>query len=129
MAVDPLQKESPDISPLWGKVGNVKATMRSGFGVTLALRGLRDLAIRAAQSPKRPSMKALLCTHYGTPDDLELADIADPEAGPDEAVVNIRAAALNFFDTLIIAGKYQFKPAPPFSPARRILRRNREHRR
>lgn len=34
MAVDPLQKESPDISPLWGKVGNVKATMRSGFGVT-----------------------------------------------------------------------------------------------
>jgi NADPH2:quinone reductase len=32
-------------------------------------------------------------------------------------VVAIKAAALNFFDTLIIAGKYQFKPAPPFSPA------------
>src|SRR6478736_3796969 len=62
-------------------------------------------------------MKALLCTRYGTPDDLEFADIADPKAGPGEAVVRIRAAALNFFDTLIIAGKYQFKPAPPFSPA------------
>jgi NADPH2:quinone reductase len=62
-------------------------------------------------------MKALLCTRYGSPDDLELADIADPKAGPGEAVVNIRAAGLNFFDTLIIAGKYQFKPAPPFSPA------------
>ena len=31
--------------------------------------------------------------------------------------MTIAAAALNFFDTLIIAGKYQFKPAMPFSPA------------
>jgi NADPH2:quinone reductase len=62
-------------------------------------------------------MKALLCTRYGTPDDLELANIAEPKAGSDEAVVRIHAAALNFFDTLIIAGKYQYKPAPPFSPA------------
>lgn len=61
-------------------------------------------------------MKALLCTRYGTPDDLELADIADPTPGPGEAVVRIAAAALNFFDTLIIAGKYQHKPAFPFSP-------------
>lgn len=62
-------------------------------------------------------MKALLCTRYGTPDDLELAEIADPVAGVGEAVVRIEAAALNFFDTLIIAGKYQTKPAMPFSPA------------
>jgi len=62
-------------------------------------------------------MKALLCTRYGTPDDLEIADIAVPEPGAGEALVKIEAAALNFFDTLIIAGKYQFKPAPPFSPA------------
>jgi NADPH2:quinone reductase len=61
-------------------------------------------------------MKALLCSRYGTPDDLELADIADPEPKPGEAVVRIEAAALNFFDTLIIAGKYQTKPAMPFSP-------------
>lgn len=61
-------------------------------------------------------MKALLCTRYGTPDDLELADIAEPTPGPGEAVVHIKAAALNFFDTLIIAGKYQHKPAFPFSP-------------
>ena len=62
-------------------------------------------------------MKALLCTRYGTPDDLELADIADPVPGPGEAVVRVKAAALNFFDTLIIAGKYQHKPPFPFSPA------------
>jgi NADPH2:quinone reductase len=62
-------------------------------------------------------MKALLCTRYGTPDDLELADIADPRPAPGEAVVRVAAAALNFFDTLIIAGKYQYKPEMPFSPA------------
>ncbi|MGO9399587.1 MAG: NADPH:quinone oxidoreductase family protein [Xanthobacteraceae bacterium] len=62
-------------------------------------------------------MKAILCTHFGTPDELELADIPEPKAGPGEAVVRIKAAALNFFDLLIIAGKYQYKPPFPFSPA------------
>ena len=62
-------------------------------------------------------MKALLCTHYGPADELTLADIPEPIAGPGEAVVCVKAAALNFFDTLIIAGKYQHKPSFPFSPA------------
>ena len=55
-------------------------------------------------------MKALICTRYGTPDDLEIADIADPAPAPGEVVIRVEAAALNFFDTLIIAGKYQTKP-------------------
>jgi len=62
-------------------------------------------------------MKAVLCTHFGTADELELADIAEPQAGPGKAVVRVKAAALNFFDTLLIAGKYQYKPPFPFSPA------------
>jgi NADPH2:quinone reductase len=62
-------------------------------------------------------MKAVLCTHFGTPEELELADIPEPHAGPGDAVVRIKAAALNFFDTLIVAGKYQQKPPFPFSPA------------
>src|ERR1700732_676996 len=62
-------------------------------------------------------MKAILCTRFGGPDDLELGDIPDPVAGSGEVVVAVKAAALNFFDTLIIAGKYQHKPPFPFSPA------------
>jgi NADPH:quinone reductase len=62
-------------------------------------------------------MKAILCTRYCTPDELELADIPQPTAGPGEALVRVKAAALNFFDLLIIAGKYQVKPPFPFSPA------------
>ena len=61
-------------------------------------------------------MKALLCTRPGTPGDLSVADLPNPVAGPGEAVVRVAAAALNFFDLLIIAGKYQYKPAYPFSP-------------
>lgn len=62
-------------------------------------------------------MKALLCTQYGTPDELTLADLPDPVPAAGEAVVRIKASALNFFDTLIIQGKYQTKPAFPFSPS------------
>ena len=62
-------------------------------------------------------MKAILCTHFGGPDDLTFGDIPDPVPGEREVVVAIKAAALNFFDTLIIAGKYQTKPALPFSPS------------
>jgi hypothetical protein len=52
-------------------------------------------------------VKAILCTRLGGPDDLVLADLAVPIAGAGEAVVNIKAVGLNFYDTLIIAGKYQ----------------------
>ncbi|SFK94785.1 NADPH:quinone oxidoreductase family protein [Methylorubrum salsuginis] len=61
-------------------------------------------------------MKALLCTRLGGPEDLSLEDVADPVPEPGEALVRVSVAALNFFDTLIIAGKYQVKPELPFSP-------------
>lgn len=61
-------------------------------------------------------MKALLCTKLGGPEDLAIVEVADPVAAPGEVVVRVTLAALNFFDTLIIAGRYQVKPDLPFSP-------------
>jgi len=61
-------------------------------------------------------MKAVLCTRLGSPDGIAITDIADPIAAAGEAVVRVKAVALNFFDTLITAGKYQIKPELPFSP-------------
>jgi len=61
-------------------------------------------------------MKAVLCTRAGGPDDLEICDVVDPIAASGEVVVRIASVGLNFFDTLIIAGKYQYKPTFPFSP-------------
>lgn len=62
-------------------------------------------------------MKAILCSHYGAADDLELRDLPEPQPGEGEVVVKVAAAALNFFDNLLIAGRYQLKPDFPFSPA------------
>jgi NADPH:quinone reductase len=61
-------------------------------------------------------VKAVLCQRFGPPDELVLADIPDPIAGPGEVVAKVAAVGLNFFDTLIVAGKYQVKPPFPFSP-------------
>jgi NADPH:quinone reductase len=65
-------------------------------------------------------MKAILCSQYCQPDDLVLADVPDPVAEPGQAVIAIKSAALNFFDILMIQGKYQIKPPFPFSPAAEI---------
>jgi NADPH2:quinone reductase len=61
-------------------------------------------------------VKAILCTRFGTADELVLADIDSPAAGPGEVVVAVKAVGLNFYDTLIIAGRYQKQPPFPFSP-------------
>jgi NADPH:quinone reductase len=65
-------------------------------------------------------MKAVLCKAWGPPETLTVADIADPEPGPAEVVVAVKAAGLNFLDTLIIEGKYQYKPDLPFSPGAEV---------
>ncbi len=62
-------------------------------------------------------MKAVLCTQYGPPEKLSISDVRSPEPGPGEVVISVKAAGLNFFDTLIIEGKYQFRPDFPFSPS------------
>ena len=65
-------------------------------------------------------MKAALCKSLDGPEAVVVEEIADPVAGPGEAVVRVHAAALNFFDTLITRGKYQTKPSLPFSPSGEI---------
>ncbi|MBI1394887.1 MAG: zinc-binding dehydrogenase [Betaproteobacteria bacterium] len=61
-------------------------------------------------------MKAVLCKKLGPPDALVVEDVPSlsPRAG--QVVVAVKAAGVNFPDTLIIQGRYQFKPEPPFSP-------------
>jgi NADPH2:quinone reductase len=65
-------------------------------------------------------MKAALCKSLDGPAGLVVEDIAVPEPGPGEALVAVKAAALNFFDTLITRGKYQARPELPFSPSAEV---------
>ncbi|MGO4670590.1 NADPH:quinone oxidoreductase family protein [Bosea sp. 2RAB26] len=62
-------------------------------------------------------MKALLCETHGPAENLVIRELPDPKPGPGEVVITVKAAALNFFDTLIIQNRYQTKPPLPFSPA------------
>lgn len=61
-------------------------------------------------------MRAILCKEYGPADKLVIEDIASPVAKGHGVKVRVKAAGLNFPDTLIIEGKYQLKPTMPFSP-------------
>ncbi|MDP4837827.1 MAG: NADPH:quinone oxidoreductase family protein, partial [Burkholderiales bacterium] len=56
------------------------------------------------------------CKELGMPDSLVLEEVPDlvPDAG--QVLISVQACGVNFPDTLIIQGKYQFKPDLPFSP-------------
>lgn len=61
-------------------------------------------------------MKAVVCDHFGPIEDVYIGDLPDPVAGPGQIVIDVHAAGLNFFDGLMVQGKYQTKPPFPFSP-------------
>ncbi|MDF1715166.1 MAG: NADPH:quinone oxidoreductase family protein [Antarcticimicrobium sp.] len=65
-------------------------------------------------------MKAMLSTAPGGPETLELTEQPDPEVKKGHMLVRVRAAGLNFPDTLIIRDLYQFKPPRPFAPGGEI---------
>ncbi len=60
--------------------------------------------------------RAIRCVAFGAPESLEVGDVELPAPGPGQVRVVLRAAGVNFADYLIVAGKYQVKPALPFTP-------------
>ncbi len=65
-------------------------------------------------------MRAVLCHRFCSVADLQIEEAADPQPGPGEVAIDVRAVGINFFDGLQIAGKYQRKPPFPFSPGAEI---------
>jgi len=61
-------------------------------------------------------MKAVRCHEFGSPDILRLDECEAPALQPEQARIRVRAAGINFADTLMVAGKYQIKPPFPFTP-------------
>jgi NADPH2:quinone reductase len=61
-------------------------------------------------------MKAWLCENPIGVEALKWADLPTPQPGPDEVLIEIKAASLNFPDILIVQNKYQMKPSLPFVP-------------
>ena len=63
-------------------------------------------------------MRAIVAHAIGPPEDLKIDEMPDPEPGPGEVLVDMKAAAVNFPDLLVIEGKYQIVPPHPFVPGK-----------
>lgn len=61
-------------------------------------------------------MRALLSTTIGGPETLAIGDLPEPRAEAGQAVIAVKACAVNYPDVLMIEDKYQIKPPRPFAP-------------
>jgi NADPH2:quinone reductase len=65
-------------------------------------------------------MRAIVVDRWMEPGELEVKEVPDPEIMPGALEIEIRAAGCNFFDILMVQGKYQMKPPFPFTPGAEI---------
>jgi len=63
-------------------------------------------------------MRAVMVKEFGPPDSLKVEDVPAPQPAPDEILIDVHAVGVNFVDTLVITGKYQFLPPRPFTPGK-----------
>jgi len=61
-------------------------------------------------------MRAIVVDRWMDPSELTVREAPDPQLTPRGVLIEVRAAGCNFFDTLIVQGKYQVKPQLPFTP-------------
>src|SRR5438105_13177924 len=63
-------------------------------------------------------MRAIVVDQFGPPERLRVGEVAKPMPGPDEVMVAVHAAPVNYVDLLVIGGTYQFLPPLPFIPGK-----------
>jgi len=61
-------------------------------------------------------MRAVICRAWGAVDDLKVEEVDAPAPAADEVLIDVRASAVNYADSLMVAGTYQTRPPFPFSP-------------
>ncbi|MGA8399953.1 MAG: NADPH:quinone oxidoreductase family protein [Stellaceae bacterium] len=61
-------------------------------------------------------MRALICREWGGIEGLTVGEMPVPQPAADEVLIRVKATAVNYADAIMVAGKYQTKPALPFSP-------------
>ena len=61
-------------------------------------------------------MRAVVCHRWGPVEDLTIEDVPAPTPAPGEVLIAVKATAVNYADSLMVAGRYQTRPPLPFSP-------------
>lgn len=65
-------------------------------------------------------MKAQVLTAETGPSGLQLQEVDDPVAGPDQVLVEVRSCGVCFPDLLMSRGEYQLRPPLPFTPGTEV---------
>lgn len=65
-------------------------------------------------------MRAVVVDRWMEPAELTVSELPDPVVGPGQLGVEVRSAGCNFFDILLVQGRYQVKPPFPFVPGGEI---------
>ncbi len=65
-------------------------------------------------------MRAVVVDRWLEPQELQVKEIPEPEVAPQTLQIEVRAAGCNFFDILMVQGRYQVKPPFPFVPGAEI---------
>ena len=61
-------------------------------------------------------MRAVICRAWGAVETLTVEDVAPPAPGRGQVLIEVKATGVNYADSIMVAGKYQTRPAFPFSP-------------
>lgn len=59
-------------------------------------------------------MKAVVCTDFSGPDGLQVREVDEPQVGPTDILVDVKACAITFPDLLMSRNQYQFKAELPY---------------
>src|SRR5262245_63964025 len=65
-------------------------------------------------------MRAIVVDRWQEPKELVAREVAEPAPREHEVVIDVEAAGCNFFDILLVQGKYQMKPPFPFTPGAEV---------
>lgn len=63
-------------------------------------------------------MRAVLVHELGSIDNGKVTEVAAPQPGPGEVLIEVHAVAVNYVDIVTISGRYQFKPRLPYTPGK-----------
>jgi NADPH2:quinone reductase len=63
-------------------------------------------------------LRVVQVAEFGGPEVLRLVEMPKPAPGPEEVLVEVRAAAVNRVDVLLRSGRYHTPPTLPFVPGR-----------
>jgi NADPH2:quinone reductase len=65
-------------------------------------------------------MRAVVVDRWMEPAELTVSEVAEPTVTPGSVSIDVHAAGCNFFDILMVQGRYQVKPPFPFTPGAEV---------